>query len=148
MLIQVTTKHGKKFRRAGMRFGPRPRRLWVGEAAPPDSSITRIGTDTLARLEQATGDDGPLFIERDVPSIADTNTESCVVALREQIIELEKARDKATKRAKKAENDLAKGKKATEALRAKLDENERARETLQGTVASYEAALAETRGTE
>jgi chromosome segregation ATPase len=80
MLIQVTTKHGKPFRRAGLTFGPRPTRLWVGKDKPPDRRIQVIGADALARLEQASGERGPLIIERDVPHLRSADAEAELAA--------------------------------------------------------------------
>lgn len=120
MLIQVTTTHGQPFWCADIRFGPQPQRFWLGDSAPRHPQLECITGEQLARMEQFTGDHGPLYIEKG-PSLMVTEMRD---ELRDELDQMREQLDQAERRAR----ELA-------------DDNEQ----LRGRLAGYESSLAEER---
>ena len=131
MLIQVTTTHGKPFWCANIRFGPQPTRLWLGDGRPRDASLERVTSEQLARMEQFTGDHGPLFIEKDPIRITTGERDEQFDKLREEL--------------GRAERRAAELREQLDAATRRADELVERNENMAGKLAGFEALLAEER---
>lgn len=138
MLIQVTTKTGQEFWRAGIKFGPRPTRLWVGPGKAPDRKLQVIDKAALAKIEASAGEHGPLLVEKDAPHLRSDDARAELARKDARIAELERDLEAARGAYAKLDVEMAEEQARAAGLARDLDQAEARIAELEG---SYQAAL-------